>query len=211
MFGSYTSGLLLGLSLIVAIGAQNAYILRQAIRREHHWLVASLCSLSDLGLILLGVMGLGAVIQASPRIETVLYLGGAAFLAHHAYRAGLDAVRAKQALTVETAGIGAPPRRRGIALNALALSWLNPHAWLDTAVLLGTFSLRYHGGERAAFAGGAISGSVLWFFGITLLAATLSRWLKRPKVWRAINIAVTAIMIYAATVFLQAGITLIRS
>ncbi|WP_083251134.1 LysE/ArgO family amino acid transporter [Acidihalobacter yilgarnensis] len=101
MFSSYTNGLLLGLSLIVAIGAQNAYVLRQAIRREHHWLIASICSLSDVGLIMLGVAGLGAVIQASPRLETAFYFAGALFLGHHAFHAARDAIRAKQALALD--------------------------------------------------------------------------------------------------------------
>lgn len=208
MFEGYTNGLLMGLSLIVAIGAQNAYVLRQAIRREHHWLIASICSLSDLGLILLGVMGLGALVEASPRVETAFYFFGALFLAQHAYRAGRDALLANQALTIDTGSQTAP--RRGIVLNTLALSWLNPHAWLDTAVLLGTFALHYAGPARIAFTGGAVTASVSWFFGVTLLAALLSRWLTRPRVWRMINLGIAAVMLYVTWIFLDAGMALLR-
>lgn len=200
----YATGLLLCLGLIVAIGAQNSYVLRQGLKREYHWLVAAVCTLSDFALIFLGTNGLGAFIARNAWIEYAFYFFGAAFLAIYTYHALRDAWLGRQTLGLSYA----QPRqsRRRVVVAALGFAWLNPHAWLDTTVLVGAFSVQYAGASHWAFMAGAMSASMIWFYSISLLAARLSPWLGRPRVWRGINVVIGVVMAYVGLRFLLAGL-----
>lgn len=204
----YANGLLLCLGMIAAIGAQNSYVLRQGFKREHHWLVATVCTLSDFALILLGTNGLGAFIARVSWLEYAFYFVGAAFLAVYAYHALRDAWRGDQSIGL---GNGQPRQSASkTVLAALGFTWLNPHAWLDTTVLVGAFSVQYAGARHWAFTAGAMSASLIWFYTISLLAARLSPWLTRPTAWRIINLVIAAMMSYIGVRFLLAGLAGIR-
>jgi len=196
---SFFAGLGLGLSLIIAIGAQNAYVLRQGIRREHLLAVVIICALSDAVLIAAGVAGLGFLIERMPWLVTVAQWLGAAFLLVYGLLAALRAIRGTgEALTAEA---GTSPRRQGrlaaVALTTLALTWLNPHVYLDTVLMLGSIAAT-HGSERWVFAAGAISASVLWFAALGYGARRLSERLSTPRAWRVLDALIALIMLSLA-------------
>lgn len=187
------AGLGLGLALIVAIGAQNAHVLRQGLRREHVGTVVLICALSDAALILVGTAGLGAVVAASRVLTVTMTLLGAAVLLVYAALAGRRAAR-PTALEVGTDGSAA---RRTVALTTVALTWLNPHVYLDTVVLLGAVSAG-HGADRWWFAGGAALGSIAWFTALGYGARALRSLLARPGAWRVVDGAVALVMVAVA-------------
>ena len=173
----YVTGLAMGLSLIVAIGAQNAFVLRQGLRDEHVLAVSLACALSDAVLITLGVTGFRTVSAVMPALDPLMRYGGAAFLFWYSAKSFHAALTASTALAVTEAGPAGLTRTLG---TCLALTWLNPHVYLDTVVLLGTISTQFPGSE-AAFAAGAITGSFLFFFALGFGA----RWLRPLFVWPA--------------------------
>jgi len=173
----YVTGLTMGLSLIVAIGAQNAFVLRQGLRDEHVLAVSLACALSDAVLITLGVTGFRTVSAVMPALDPLMRYGGAAFLFWYSAKSFHAALTASTALAVTEAGPAGLTRTLG---TCLALTWLNPHVYLDTVVLLGTISTQFPGSE-AAFAAGAITGSFLFFFALGFGA----RWLRPLFVWPA--------------------------
>ncbi|WP_404434123.1 LysE/ArgO family amino acid transporter [Microbacterium lacus] len=214
------AGIGLGFSLIIAIGAQNLFVLRQGIRREHVVLVATICAVSDAVLIALGVSGVGMVLAAVPWLVDVVRWAGAAFLivygllaARRAWRPSgrtLDVTQADAAAsgTVETTGgptvetTGDPTvttqttatKALPVALTVLALTWLNPHVYLDTVFLLGSIA-NTHGDARWVFATGAIIASFVWFFGLAFGARYLGRWLSTPRAWRVLDGIIAVVMI----------------
>jgi L-lysine exporter family protein LysE/ArgO len=189
---SYLAGLGLGLSLIVAIGAQNLFVLRQGIRREHVFEVAAVCALSDAVLIALGVGGLSAVTGALPWLVVVVRWAGAAFLIGYGLMAARRALR-PSGPTVAADGPVATTRR-AVLLACLAFTWLNPHVYLDTVFLLGSVAST-HGDARWLFALGAATGSFTWFFGLAYGARHLSRWLTGPTATRWLDGFVAAVML----------------
>ncbi|KUO09185.1 LysE/ArgO family amino acid transporter [Streptomyces sp. DSM 15324] len=181
-----------GLSLIVAIGAQNAFVLRQGIRRDAVLAVVGICALSDALLIALGVGGVGALVVAWPDALTVVGWVGGAFLlgygllaARRVIRPGTDALR--------TDGEAAGSRRRAV-LTCLALTWLNPHVYLDTVFLLGSIAAD-RGSLRWTFGLGAAFASLCWFAALGFGARLLSRCLTRPAAWRVLDGLVAGTMI----------------
>lgn len=190
MLQSYVNGLLLGAGLIIAIGAQNAFVLAQGLRREHHVQTAALCALCDAALVCAGVFGLANLLLQNPALLAIARWGGAAFLLCYGLRALLRAVR-PQALT-KTAGTGARSLR-SVLLTCLAVTLLNPHVYLDTVLLIG--SLGTQQADPGAYAMGAASASLFWFFSLALGAAQLSPWLARPVVWRVIDLCVAVMML----------------
>jgi L-lysine exporter family protein LysE/ArgO len=205
------AGLSLGLSLIVAIGAQNLFVLRQGIRREHVFVVAAICALSDALLIVLGVSGIGFVLLAVPWLEDVVRWAGAIFLvvygllaARRAWRpsgetldAGgetLDPAGEAPAGTSRPTSTAAQTRLLPVVLTCLALTWLNPHVYLDTVFLLGTVA-NTHGDARWVFAAGAVIASIAWFFGLAFGARYLGRWLSTPRAWRILDAIIAVVMI----------------
>lgn len=186
------AGLGLGLSLIVAIGAQNLFVLRQGIRREHVFTVASICALSDLTLISVGVAGLGAATTALPWLVDVVRWAGAAFLIGY----GLLAARRTlhpSAVGGDLSGAGTTGRLPVVA-TCLALTWLNPHVYLDTVFLLGSVAAT-HGDQRWWFALGAGLGSIGWFYSLGYGARLLSRWLTTARGMRLLDGFVAVVMI----------------
>ncbi|MGV9194431.1 LysE/ArgO family amino acid transporter [Microbacterium sp. MC2] len=264
---SVLAGLGLGLSLIVAIGAQNVFVLRQGLRRDHVLVVVVLCAASDAVLIVAGVAGLGALLTAAPWLENAARVAGAPFLLGYALLAARRAWRGEETgLRVEEAGVGTdesglrgdeagagsaeavlrvdeagvggdgtgvqgagqagdsaapasptapaavrrtmprPSRATGapgstrlsaVVLTTLALTWLNPHVYLDTVLMLGSIAAT-HGDDRWLFAGGAVLGSILWFTGLGFGARHFGRWLRTPRSWRVLDGIIAAIMLVLA-------------
>lgn len=205
MFPSALAGLGLGLSLIVAIGAQNLFVLRQGIRRDHVLAVAVVCAVSDAVLIVLGVSGVGLALQAVPWLIDVVRWLGFAFLVAYGLLAARRALRpAAEALAVVDVEAEAqrPPsgpvatstRLAPVVMTCLALTWLNPHVYLDTVFLLGSIAST-HGEDRWAFAAGAALASVLWFFALAFGARYLGRWLAAPQAWRILDAVIAVVMI----------------
>jgi L-lysine exporter family protein LysE/ArgO len=186
---AFFPGFLLGLSLILAIGAQNAFVLRQGLRRAHVFAVCLACALSDAVLIVAGVVGFGALAEAVPWVETVMRYGGAAFLLWYGWRAAQAAWLGGQALD---AGGASREALRSVLLTALALTWLNPHVYLDTVVLLGSISAQYE--NRSAFAAGAVTASFTFFFSLGYGARLLAPVFARPRAWRLLDAGVALTM-----------------
>lgn len=186
------AGLVTGFSLIIAIGAQNAFVLRQGIRREHVGRVAVICALSDFVLIIAGTLGVGALITAHPVVLTVFKWAGAAYLLWFAFTS------LRSALHPQGLDLDAAPRTAGsVVLTTLALTWLNPHVYLDTVVMLGNLANQY-GEQRWLFAGGACIASLVWFAGLGFGARALAQPLASPRVWRVIDIVIGLVMIAIA-------------
>jgi len=190
------AGLGLGLSLIVAIGAQNLFVLRQGIRREYVFTVATICALSDLTLISVGVAGLGAATTALPWLVEVVRWAGAIFLIGYGLLAARRTFRPAAAAT-ELPGTGATTRLQVVA-TCLALTWLNPHVYLDTVFLLGSVAAT-HGDQRWWFALGAMLGSIGWFYSLGYGARLLSRWLTTDLGVRLLDGFVALVMIVLGT------------
>jgi len=183
------AGFGLGLSLILAIGAQNAFVLRQGIRRSHVFAVCLTCALSDALLIAAGVAGFGSLAQAVPWIETVMRWGGALFLIAYGARALLSAWRGGAVLSVEG---GAVEALGPVLATCLALTWLNPHVYLDTVVLLGSVAAQYE--DRLSFAVGAMTASFVFFFTLGFGARRLAPLFARPQAWRVLDLGVGLLM-----------------
>lgn len=184
-------GLLLCFGLIVAIGAQNAFVLRQGIRREHVGPIVTICAASDAVLIAAGVGGLGALVRSMPTVVTVIAWIGAAFLMTYGVLAARRAWKQQDHLDAE--GTADKPLRTAV-LTCLALTWLNPHVYLDTVLLLGTVGNSY-GNAHWYFALGAVTGSILWFTTLGFGARRLGRLLSRPKAWRVLDGVIALTMI----------------
>ncbi len=182
------AGFGLGLSLILAIGAQNAFVLRQGLVRRHLLAVCLVCALSDALLIAAGVAGFGAMTQAVPWLEGAMRLGGAAFLLWYGLRSLLRAWRGGDTLM---AGIQKQSLRSAL-LTCLALTWLNPHVYLDTLVLLGAVSAQYD--PSLAFGTGAVLASFVFFFSLGYGARLLSPILSRPGAWRILDMLIGILM-----------------
>ncbi|GAB4085184.1 LysE/ArgO family amino acid transporter [Myceligenerans cantabricum] len=212
------AGLGFGLSLIVAVGPQNAYVLRQGALRDRVGLVIVLCATSDMLLIAAGVGGMGGAIQAVPWLVEVMRWLGAAVVLGYGLLAAVRALRGTEALTLPDddaqppASPGPAPatasqattvrtrstsRRLAVTGTTLALTWLNPHVYLDTLVLMGGVGSTY-GDLRWWFAAGAIAASWAWFAAIGLGAARLSHVLARPAAWRVLDGAIAVIMLTVA-------------
>ncbi|MBJ3762451.1 amino acid transporter [Maribius pontilimi] len=183
------SGFALGLSLILAIGAQNAFVLRQGIRRSHVLPVVLTCALSDAVLIAAGVAGFGWLVGSAPWIAPVFTFGGAAFLLVYGGLALRSAWRGGAALQL---GDGQRESLRGAVLTCLALTWLNPHVYLDTVVLLG--SVASGASSRLLFGIGAVTASFVFFFSLGYGARLLAPLFARAVAWRVLDLSVAAVM-----------------
>jgi L-lysine exporter family protein LysE/ArgO len=179
-----------GLSLIVAIGAQNAFVLRQGIRRDAVLPVVAICALSDAVLIALGIAGIGSVVRAHPAALTVVGLAGGTFLVGYGVLAARRVLR-QDALTVS--GMPAGTRRQAV-LTCLAMTWLNPHVYLDTVLLVGSVAAT-HGTLRWEFGLGAACASVCWFAALGFGARLLRGFFARPSAWRLLDGLVATTMI----------------
>lgn len=194
MWQSYFNGMLVAIGLIMAIGAQNAFVLAQSLRREHHLSVAALCVVCDALLVTLGVFGLATLLTQSPLLLGIARWGGAAFLLIYGSQALLRALRPQALEQSQPTG---QRSRRAVLLSALAVTLLNPHVYLDTVLLIG--SLGAQQAAPGAYALGAASSSLIWFFTLAFAAAWLAPWLARPRTWRMIDLAVAAMMFSIAS------------
>lgn len=189
------AGLGFGLSLIIAIGAQNAYVLRQGLRKEHVFVIVAICAISDALLIAVGVAGLGALIQQLAWLLLLIELVGGVFLCTY----GVMAAKRAWKPEVLTADTGGKPVSLKVAVGTvLALTYLNPHVYLDTVLLLGSVAGTYEE-NRWWFAAGAMIGSVVWFstlgFGARLLAPVFTK----PRAWRVLDAIIAVIMFALGT------------
>lgn len=189
-------GLGTGLALIVAIGAQNAFVLRQGIRGEHIGAVVAVCAISDAVLIAAGVLGTGALLAAAPAAVVVLRYVGAAFLVTYGVMAARRILRPQALVSAEPGPSGAG--RTGLAsalATVMALTWLNPHVYLDTVLLLGSVANAQGPGLQWWFGAGAMLGSILWFCSLGFGAKLLRGFFARPASWRILDggIAVTMV------------------
>jgi L-lysine exporter family protein LysE/ArgO len=189
-FSIFFTGLTVGLSLIVAIGAQNAFVLRQGLLGRHVFAVCLTCALSDAALIVLGVTSFRQIAEALPWVEPVMRYGGAAFLIWYGARSFVSALRSGSALLADgAASVGL----RQTLITCLALTWLNPHVYLDTVVLLGSISTQFPGFE-ASFAAGAVTGSFLFFFALGYGATWLRPIFANPTAWRILEALIGSVM-----------------
>lgn len=194
MLAPFLSGLLIGGGLIIAIGAQNAFVLRQGIRREHVFVLALICSLSDALLIVLGVAGLGALIERFPALLTAVTLFGIAFLIWYGW---LAASRAVHPQAMRIGDDGPVPLGKAVA-TCLALTFLNPHVYLDTVILVGSLAAPYSGTARVVYALGAMAASFAWFFSLGYGARVLTPLFGRPIAWRILDAFIAVIMLAIA-------------
>ena len=191
MLDSAAAGLLTGLSLIIAIGAQNAFVLRQGLAREHVAPVVAICALSDLVLILAGVAGIGTVVrQAGWVIDVVRWLG-VAFLSWYGVTSLL---RARKASALAAAA-PEPMTLRSAVLRVTALTWLNPHVYLDTVLLVGSIANTHGHTGRWWFAAGASLASLLWFSGLGFGARVFSPLLALPRAWQVLDVLIGLTML----------------
>lgn len=187
-----SKGFFLGGSLIVAIGAQNAFVLRQGLARRHVFVTALVSTLSDMFLIALGVGGLGAVIAGNNLLKGIATWGGFVFLTFYGLRAFRSAVQAEGVKLDQREESGSDLRKT--ALAALAFSLLNPHAILDTVVVIGSVGAQVPAGERWWFGGGAMAASLAWFFGLAYGATRLTPLFRKRRAARTLDVFVGVIM-----------------
>jgi L-lysine exporter family protein LysE/ArgO len=188
--GPAVSGFFLGASLIIAIGAQNAFILRQGLMREHVFVLCAICAVSDALLIAVGIAGLGAIVSRSEILIAAVTLGGAIFL----FVYGVFAFRrALKPATLRAAQEGGGNLGAAV-LTCLAFTFLNPHVYLDTVVLVGSLSARYEGAARLSFGLGAMAASFAWFFLLGYGARFLAPVFERPAAWRVLDSLIGVVM-----------------
>jgi L-lysine exporter family protein LysE/ArgO len=193
---SAAAGLATGLALIVAIGAQNAFVLRQGLTREHVAPVVAICAVSDLVLIVAGVAGIGTLVEQAGWVVDVVRWFGVAFLTWYGVRSLLEARRG----STLAAGGPEPTTLRTAVLTATALTWLNPHVYLDTVLLLGSIANTHDGDGRWWFGAGAGLASLLWFSGLGFGARLLSPLLARPRAWQVLDVLIGLTMLAIAVV-----------
>lgn len=189
MLQSYVNGLLVTAGLIIAIGAQNAFVLAQSLRREHHLPVAALCIICDILLVSIGVFGLAAVLAENPLLMQITRWGGVGFLLFYGAIALRRAARPQGLREDEQRG---GRSLRSVLLATLAVTLLNPHVYIDTVLLIGSLGAQQP--EPGAYTLGAASASTVWFLILALGGAWLAPWLARPLTWRLIDLGVATMM-----------------
>ncbi|MCX6412451.1 MAG: LysE/ArgO family amino acid transporter [Actinobacteria bacterium] len=195
------AGFLTGLSLIVAIGAQNAYVLRLGLARNHVGVAVVICAGADALLIAIGVGGLGAIVQAHGDVLTAIGLIGGAYLLWFAFRSFRSALHPDVLLPSQQE----PQAVATVALAVLGLTVLNPHVYLDTILLVGTIGASF-GADRWWFALGAAIASVVWFSGLGFGARLLSPLMARPVTWRVLDAAIGVVMLTIAIVLVRSAV-----
>ncbi|MBV4668829.1 arginine exporter ArgO [Escherichia coli] len=203
MFSYYFQGLELGAAMILPLGPQNAFVMNQGIRRQYHIMIALLCAISDLVLICAGIFGGSALLMQSPWLLALVTWGGVAFLLWY----GFGAFKTAMSSNIELASAEVMKQGRWkIIATMLAVTWLNPHVYLDTFVVLGSLGGQLDVEPKRWFALGTISASFLWFFGLALLAAWLAPRLRTAKAQRIINLVVGCVMWFIALQLARDGI-----
>ncbi|MBA0217108.1 arginine exporter ArgO [Pectobacterium brasiliense] len=191
MWAVYLQGVLLGAAMILPLGPQNAFVMNQGIRRQYHLMVALLCALSDMVLITAGIFGGSALLSQSSLLLAAVTWGGVAFLLWFGWGAMKTAF--SKNIVFASAEVMKQSRWRIIA-TMLAVTWLNPHVYLDTFVVLGSLGSQFADDARSWFALGTMTASFTWFFALALLASWLAPWLNTPRVQRVISFFVGVVM-----------------
>lgn len=191
---SYLSGFTLGFSLILAIGAQNAFVLKQGLKKQHVFLVCSLCAVSDALLISLGVSGFGEVVSRFPSVEIIARYAGAVFLGVYALKSFISSFKNSHTLTPSGE---VPASALTTAAMCLAFTWLNPHVYLDTFMLLGAISTKYEA-TKLQFGLGAVSASFIFFFALGYGARVLIPFFQKPASWKVLEFFIGVIMLTIA-------------
>ncbi|BCL79479.1 amino acid transporter [Ktedonobacteria bacterium brp13] len=204
LYLSLVQGFALGASLIIAIGAQNAFVLRQGLKKQHLFLVASLCTLCDIILIILGIAGLGTLITAIPALTLIATWGGALFLIVYGLRSFRSAFKHETLTTQETEQKNV--RKRDTVLAILGFSLLNPHVYLDTVVLIGSIGAHYHAQARIFFALGTMLASLLWFFSLAYGAGKLAPLFRHSRAWQVLDILIGCVMWIIAGTLINSGL-----
>lgn len=195
-------GFFMGISLIAAIGSQNAYVIRQSVKKERPFVVASVCALCDLFLIIVGSAGLGPFIAKFDLLLISFFIFGAIFLAYYSLMSLKDALGNKILTADDKQKSG---NLYAVIIAALGFSLLNPHAWLDTTVLIGTVSASFVGEHKLYFTIGACLASLFWFFSLSAFGTVFSSWLQRPLAWKIINFIIFFTLLYMSIhLFFQA-------
>jgi L-lysine exporter family protein LysE/ArgO len=186
---AFLPGLLTGLSLIIAIGAQNAFVIRQGLTRQHVLLVVAICAISDALAIVLGVGGLGVLIQGLPWLLEIIRWFGVAYLTWF----GIKSVRSVfRDQSMDASGVQSTTAKK-VAATVLGVTWLNPHFYLDTVILLGSIGNQF-GSDKWWFAAGGIIGSFIWFFSIGFGAKAASGLMKKPVFWKILDSIIAVVM-----------------
>ncbi|MGG5573926.1 LysE/ArgO family amino acid transporter [Vibrio diazotrophicus] len=189
-------GFSLGATMIIPIGAQNAYVLNQGIKRNHHLTTATICSVMDVFFISLGIFGGGALLSQNETLLTVVTLGGIAFLTFYGWLSLRSALQSSDEQESQPQKLARG--RRAVILGALAVTVLNPHLYLDTVVILGSIGGQFEGSDRLAFALGTMTASFVWFYGLSIGAAKLAPVLSKPKTKKTIDLIVASMMFIIA-------------
>jgi len=191
---AYIAGFTLGLSLILAIGAQNAFVLKQGLKKQHVFVVCLICAVSDAILVVVGVSGFGMIVKESPWIETLSRYGGAVFLGFYAIKSFIAAFRTSHSL--DPAEEVSSSLKKTVFI-CLAFTWLNPHVYLDTVVLLGSISTQFKAG-KLLFTYGAITASFLFFFSLGYGARILIPFFQKPVSWKVLDFVIGLVMLSIA-------------
>ncbi len=192
---TFFSGLLLGGSLIIAIGSQNAYVLKQGLLKSHVFLICLICAVSDALLITLGTSGVGAIVEKNPEWLKAVTWFGAAYLIAFALMSFRAAFSDE---TLQTASGKTSQSTKTIVTTVLALTFLNPHVYLDTVLLIGSIASPYSGADKINFTLGAVSASFIWFFGLGYGARFLSPLFSKPKAWKILNVLIGIVILWIA-------------
>lgn len=190
---AYWSGLVAGLSLIIAIGAQNAFIIRQALTRQHVLLIVLFASIADALLIAAGTAGLGALIQAAPAALEFIRWFGVAYLLWFAFNSARNAFKGE---ALQAAG-DVQTSAKKVLLTIAGLTFLNPHCYLDTVIFLGAIGNQFSA-DKWIFAFGAMTGSFIWFFSVGYGARALSRFMAKPIFWKVLDLVIAGVMVVIA-------------
>jgi len=191
---SFIAGFSLGVSLILAIGAQNAFVLKQGLKKHHVFMVCLICALSDAILIAAGVAGFGVIVQNYPQIEQIARYAGATFLIIYGLKSFYSALTSSHSMNAEGELLSSVYKT---ALTCLAFTWLNPHVYLDTVILLGSISTQYET-TKLQFALGAIFGSFVFFFSLGYGARTLIPIFQKPISWKVLEFFIGLVMMFIA-------------
>ncbi|MFD2178675.1 LysE/ArgO family amino acid transporter [Veronia pacifica] len=194
-FLTIAQGFGLGLSMIIPIGAQNAFVLNQGLNRRYHLLTAAICSVCDIVLIVTGVFGGGLLLANSPLLLNIVTVGGIAFVTLYAWQSFRSAFSEPEEMSLSVKGFHS---LTAVILGTLAVTLLNPHVYLDTVVVLGSMGGQLVPDERVAFAVGAVIASLVWFFSLAIAAARLAPRLNQPRVRKGIDIFVGLMMLFVA-------------
>jgi len=191
----FFTGLLLGGSLIIAIGSQNAYVLKQGLLKSHVFLICLICAVSDALLITLGTSGVGVIIKQNPEWLKWISWFGAAYLSLFAIISFRSAFSGE---TLKTATANTSQNTKTVITTVLALTFLNPHVYLDTVLLIGSIAAPYSADDKILFTFGAVSASFIWFFGLGYGARFLAPLFAKPSAWKTLNLIIGLVMLWIA-------------